>query len=219
MLPASVMKRNFTLISVLLGLAACVSNAATILYTQDFQTVAHETTNPDGWDGASRAFGPDTSVEGGANDRALIATGVGNYTTRREITVAVQPNTTYTLSLDAGTYSSGTPREVRYIYGLGTWNGSVYTEFSSPSEVILEQDTVGEYFFQSGNETSLPSYQFTTGSSVSGDNLMIRLRAEDIVNNAFGGWDSIVVTAVPEPSSTALLGLGGLALILRRRKG
>ncbi|MBK1829986.1 PEP-CTERM sorting domain-containing protein [Verrucomicrobiaceae bacterium R5-34] len=30
--------------------------------------------------------------------------------------------------------------------------------------------------------------------------------------------DSLVVTYVPEPSSTALLGLGGLALILRRRK-
>lgn len=33
------------------------------------------------------------------------------------------------------------------------------------------------------------------------------------------GWDfQFEVTAVPEPSSTALIGLGGLALILRRRK-
>ncbi len=30
--------------------------------------------------------------------------------------------------------------------------------------------------------------------------------------------NAIELTAVPEPSSTALLGLGGLALILRRRK-
>ncbi len=30
--------------------------------------------------------------------------------------------------------------------------------------------------------------------------------------------DSLTLTQVPEPSSTALLGLGGLALILRRRK-
>jgi len=29
---------------------------------------------------------------------------------------------------------------------------------------------------------------------------------------------SLVLKAVPEPSSAALLGLGGLALILRRRK-
>ncbi|MCP5537870.1 MAG: PEP-CTERM sorting domain-containing protein [Akkermansiaceae bacterium] len=31
--------------------------------------------------------------------------------------------------------------------------------------------------------------------------------------------DAIAIRAVPEPSSAALLGLGGLALILRRRKG
>ena len=37
----------------------------------------------------------------------------------------------------------------------------------------------------------------------------------------FGGGstvDTLTITAVPEPSSAALLGLGGLALILRRRK-
>lgn len=44
----------------------------------------------------------------------------------------------------------------------------------------------------------------------------------DAVLNLTGDWNvnAILVetTAVPEPSSTALLGLGGLALILRRRK-
>lgn len=34
----------------------------------------------------------------------------------------------------------------------------------------------------------------------------------------FTGGDTAFAVAVPEPSSTALLGLGGLALILRRRK-
>jgi hypothetical protein len=34
-----------------------------------------------------------------------------------------------------------------------------------------------------------------------------------------GYWlDNLNVTSVPEPSSAALLGLGGLALMLRRRK-
>ena len=41
----------------------------------------------------------------------------------------------------------------------------------------------------------------------------------DITNNAPGtGRDSIVLTVLPEPSSTALLGLGGLALMLRRKR-
>ena len=47
---------------------------------------------------------------------------------------------------------------------------------------------------------------------------------EGINNGALfgGGWDAAMTVntdaPVPEPSSTALLGLGGLALILRRRK-
>ena len=37
-------------------------------------------------------------------------------------------------------------------------------------------------------------------------------------DNNFATVDNVNLTAVPEPTSTALLGLGGLALILRRRK-
>ena len=37
--------------------------------------------------------------------------------------------------------------------------------------------------------------------------------------NGGGAADIVQFVAVPEPSTTALLGLGGLALILRRRKG
>jgi len=41
----------------------------------------------------------------------------------------------------------------------------------------------------------------------------------DGTTNFFGGSGNLIVTGViPEPSSTALLGLGGLALILRRRR-
>ncbi|MCP5535210.1 MAG: PEP-CTERM sorting domain-containing protein [Akkermansiaceae bacterium] len=51
---------------------------------------------------------------------------------------------------------------------------------------------------------SITSVSFTKSSGLSG----------------YGGGDDIAfaTVAVPEPSSTALLGLGGLALILRRRK-
>ena len=48
----------------------------------------------------------------------------------------------------------------------------------------------------------------------------------DLIDDASGGWGWVAmdtvsiagVAAIPEPSSAALLGLGGLALILRRRK-
>jgi hypothetical protein len=47
------------------------------------------------------------------------------------------------------------------------------------------------------------------------------LRFEENSTNSKGRdpfLDAVSVTAVPEPSSVALLGLGGLTLILRRRK-
>jgi len=40
----------------------------------------------------------------------------------------------------------------------------------------------------------------------------------DDVDPGIGGWILLEQAAVPEPSSTALLGLGGIALLLRRRK-
>ncbi|MBK1855185.1 PEP-CTERM sorting domain-containing protein [Verrucomicrobiaceae bacterium 5K15] len=55
-------------------------------------------------------------------------------------------------------------------------------------------------------------------------NIEFRIYVDDRLSNGNGGsgtaFDDVVLngTLVPEPSSTALLGLGGLALILRRRR-
>ena len=53
---------------------------------------------------------------------------------------------------------------------------------------------------------------------LSGDDLAIRLTKED--TTTFFGFDEVTLTyaPIPEPSATALLGLGGLALLRRRRK-
>jgi hypothetical protein len=56
------------------------------------------------------------------------------------------------------------------------------------------------------------------------DAILANVTSITLGGNAYGGsenlgYDNIALNAaVPEPSSTALLGLGGLALILRRRK-
>ncbi|MEJ6780689.1 MAG: PEP-CTERM sorting domain-containing protein [Akkermansiaceae bacterium] len=59
--------------------------------------------------------------------------------------------------------------------------------------------------------------QFSTGVSFDG-NVVITLSNTSPAGDNTVNYSNIVVDAVPEPSTTALLGLGGLALILRRRK-
>ena len=63
---------------------------------------------------------------------------------------------------------------------------------------------------------------YTVVSGDVGMDLFIRIRSTDPQSGGAGVEqtliDNVNVIAVPEPSSTALLGLGGLALILRRRK-
>ena len=55
--------------------------------------------------------------------------------------------------------------------------------------------------------------------TVSDTNFQVRLDAVvGGTNQDFVLADAVAISHVPEPSSTALLGLGGLALILRRRK-
>lgn len=62
-----------------------------------------------------------------------------------------------------------------------------------------------------GNLDTEPVYQTLTGLSTDGSGNLAVTVADGAISDA-------VLTAIPEPSSTALLGLGGLALILRRRK-
>jgi len=73
--------------------------------------------------------------------------------------------------------------------------------------------------------------ELTDGSGAGGGSRLVRTVANDFTNNVItfhtdrglGGGNrasvsGFLITTVPEPSSAALLGLGGLALILRRRK-
>ena len=61
------------------------------------------------------------------------------------------------------------------------------------------------------NATGIESIKFTAGSTAG------RSTGDDFVFREIDVFGTATV-AVPEPSTTALLGLGGLALILRRRK-
>lgn len=96
----------------------------------------------------------------------------------------------------------------------------------------LDQDGSDGGGFKGGVETSITgdltsSYQEFSANNIDvpdgADSFLIRFQisagaVDNISANLYVDSVSLDVTQVPEPSSSALLGLGGLALVLRRRK-
>jgi hypothetical protein len=67
-------------------------------------------------------------------------------------------------------------------------------------------------------DLGLTAYNFNYSGDGSGD-ILFRVGPVNAGQGRFQGTiDDLSLSAVPEPTTTALLGLGGLALILRRRK-
>ena len=90
---------------------------------------------------------------------------------------------------------------------LSTAQGDITTATQTFSMTIT--DTTWSY--------SLNGATATTGTHTFDTSRSYRFTAHAQSNNG-ATFDNITVTAIPEPSSTALLGLGGLALALRRRR-
>ncbi|MBT8037287.1 MAG: PEP-CTERM sorting domain-containing protein [Verrucomicrobiae bacterium] len=94
---------------------------------------------------------------------------------------------------------------------LGAVSGSAPASGFSTWQIIY---TVGDDVLDADGAGAGTATTFDTG--VLGDD--IALRFQGATNSASIDNVSIDISVVPEPSTTALLGLGGLALILRRRK-
>lgn len=211
----------FSLVASCLCLAGVpsASAAAVELYNQDFQSfpaLAPGTANPDGWVGVRAFGGPGTpSVEGGANDIALIAQGSDGFIATRDLGVTVSANTTYTLDLDGGLYTPTAGKSSTLRWELGTINGGVFSAFSTFNFTTLTNVVLNQSFFGTGDEVALAQYSFTTGGGVGSDNIAIRIEMID-TNDGFGGFDSIVVTSIPEPGALVLIGFGLAGFASRR---
>jgi hypothetical protein len=134
--------------------------------------------------------------------------------------LAADSTGTWTFSnLAAGQYDIAT--------AFQTAGGSSVRYAVNGAEVFVDQSTgpgaaTGPTFSGNYNSSRTNDIFFTMiGSSVAiseGGSITVTI---DNSNNAAGSrskMDSVAITAVPEPTTTALLGLGGLALILLRRK-
>jgi hypothetical protein len=102
--------------------------------------------------------------------------------------------------------------------GQMTWNFSGADAFDAATKYYYMMST-------SATEVTIADTSSMVGSNFALDTGTSYTGGESVRANSGldSGWDqhfeaNFDTVAVPEPSSTALLGLGGLALILRRRK-
>ena len=134
-------------------------------------------------------------------------------------------NTTYTLKVDVGDRNNLTAQagsiNLGYVSAAPTGDNDYGLNLLSATVV---NDTVpfNDPALNPGNTTDgweTWESTFTTGAAPTGLGQALRI---ELVTAAGVQtlWDNVHLDAVtvPEPSTTALLGLGGLALILRRRK-
>jgi hypothetical protein len=108
-----------------------------------------------------------------------------------------------------------------YDFSYGATAGSLTTVANTAAGTLL---------WEAIASTPISGYYYYTGSWASdignwtadGSGTITLFMGEGAVNTVLNGsrtmMDGIVVTLVPEPSTLALLGLGGLALLIRRRK-
>ncbi|MGJ8656005.1 MAG: PEP-CTERM sorting domain-containing protein [Akkermansiaceae bacterium] len=139
------------------------------------------------------------------------------------LTAAELDLASFNLAYDAGV-AGGSPSAFSIIY-LGTYSSGTFGDGGTNNHALFTG--------AAAVSTSLAAQTATTGNqsaavdlddgSFAEDHAVFRMSLDNPGDNANGAqWDPnnfvLTVTPVPEPSSTALLGLGGLALIMRRRK-
>ena len=116
-------------------------------------------------------------------------------------------------------WTAGDTIDIDLIAAMATWgggSGSVLVELRKASDdTVLWDNTTGG--LTPGTVSPLSwSIDASTLAAIAGEDLNLNSTGTGsgvAIDNV-----SLEVIAVPEPSSAALLGLGGLALILRRRK-
>lgn len=215
------MKLTKTLTAVAgLTLAAGPVNAAVVLSFEDFEAATNNT------DFANTDYVPNNDNTIDLNGFQSLSGPVGENTTQTNFMRSSNRLITLrdALPLASNAHTSVTV-EFDYMYHNYSNTDGTQLEYSaagdfSDTTVIFEWDSnlvPNDEWVIGASATILPGA--VTGGFT--DTAKIRFRSGGFANSRHDYADNIKITGVggvPEPSTTALLGLGGLALILRRRK-
>jgi len=197
-------------------LAMSVNTASAALTNVSFEdgtwgasNASHDSFNPVGW-----STNPSTNWRPRASLGSLTPTDGSFQTWMNSGTFAYQDSgetivagTTYELKIslgaDQGNFSNIESTVIR-LYGSDAGTGTALAEITpnGPATTVWTEQTVSFV---------------ATGAQATGQTLGVYF---GVTGGTQAEWDNVrlTITPVPEPSSAALLGLGGLALILRRRK-
>jgi hypothetical protein len=152
-----------------------------------------------------------SQYSGGIPDGDIYAYMNAAGNTRQTLAATLQADTDYTLTVATG-WRADLPG-----LGFGTYPGYGIELYAGTTLIASDYDTVSGAPALDSWKDATATYSYDAGDAgLVGQALEIRLIGYGIQSN----YDNVRLdfAAVPEPSSAALLGLGGLALILRRRK-
>lgn len=226
--------------ALVLGMASVA--CADILASDDFDYTGLLTDN--GWtaysgaDGSITANGLVASVGGGAEDirftTAFADQGTGDTFASFVLNVSSAGSGSYAFG-----FLDGTSMESRFgiivgstgytlnVYGNGTSSLGATAELSLSTDytITLAYDattyTHSLWVNATPSDEGTPDLAYVSGSNTGIDNFFIRQTSGDsdytMGSLVVGENFSDVVTAIPEPATMSLLGLGALAMVLRRK--
>ncbi|MEP2775098.1 MAG: PEP-CTERM sorting domain-containing protein [Luteolibacter sp.] len=210
-------KHLFALVAVTTMAAASHCDAVTIL-NPGFELPAHtanDGTDPTNWTVVETITGtnPDRQVRTrntGARSGAMsVQLGAGNSNHEGQLyqTVTTAIGQLYTFSIWGSVLNnSNTPELQNFRVDLVDGTGVAGTSLANVTSAGTLSTTYKEFtvnFTAISTETTIWIRDISTAGTADGNDIFL---------------DDVSITAIPEPSAAALLGLGALSLVLRRRK-
>ena len=164
------------------------------------------------------AYGANFGVFG-SNSNVNNITSATNLNTNRPTERGYSVDFTTTSAFDLTTLSIDS-RHLNNTGGTQVFSSDLYYTIEGINGTVgTISGFVDDISYVHGGYTTTPIT--LTGESLAVGEYRVSVGMRDMIGGgAFAAFDGVTLegTAVPEPTSTALLGLGGLALIMRRRK-